>query len=221
MDDVILPLSDSEHDALTQCEIVIYRGFKAFWEVGQALIAIRDGKLYRELYDTFEVYCWERWNLKRTRAYELMDAASVATHVGNFRQIERESHAAELLHLEPDEQRIVWTVVQQTAPAGKVTAAHVKSVVETFKEVLVTRALPDGNGSQVLVSDVAHAAITEETYERMMRQKEHINGNTPPEKRTRINITPTVSEMLATLSERYHLKPLEVIELALNRLISS
>jgi hypothetical protein len=47
--------------ALAQCEGVIERGMKSFIEVGTALLKIRDERLYRENYGTFEEYCRKRW----------------------------------------------------------------------------------------------------------------------------------------------------------------
>ncbi|RUV94332.1 hypothetical protein EOA75_11805 [Mesorhizobium sp. M1A.F.Ca.IN.022.07.1.1] len=38
---------------------------------------IRDAKLYRASHDTFEDYCKARWDIGRSRAYELIDQATV------------------------------------------------------------------------------------------------------------------------------------------------
>lgn len=169
-------LTTDEQAQLQTYEEVIERGLKTFYDVGNALLDIRDCRLYRQQYSTFEAYCEVRWQLKRPRAYELMDAAKVARNLSEISDIrpERESHAAPLVPLEPEAQRLVWEVVQQTAPAGKVTAQHVKSVVNVFKEVVTTGAIDDGTGEQIAVADVVKAAITEETYERMMRQEQYI-----------------------------------------------
>ncbi|UHD45351.1 hypothetical protein LUX29_20540 [Aureimonas altamirensis] len=66
-----------KHDAvrLRHCEAVIHKGLSTFQEVGEALIEIRDSKLYRESHETFEVYCRDRWDLHRRRAYQLIDHA--------------------------------------------------------------------------------------------------------------------------------------------------
>lgn len=168
-------LTTTEEETLRECETVIERGLKTFYEVGTALLTIRDNRLYRVEYRTFEDYCRKRWQMDRHYAHRVIDAAQVAENLlpmGNIPDNERQ--ARPLTELEPDEQRIVWTVVQDTAPAGKVTAVHVKSVVNVFKEILITNAVDDGTGEQIKVSDIVNAAITEETYERMMRQKTHI-----------------------------------------------
>lgn len=64
-------------DQLVEHEAVIERGLGSFLEVGAALIAIRDGKLYRATHSTFEAYCTDRWQLARNQAYRLIDAAQV------------------------------------------------------------------------------------------------------------------------------------------------
>ena len=95
-------------DSLPHYEAVIERGLKTFCEVGEALLAIRDGRLYRQDYSTFEDYCISRWGLARSRAYQLMDAAEV---VGTLRMSTivdilpaTESQARPLVALLPTEQ---------------------------------------------------------------------------------------------------------------------
>lgn len=70
-------LTQREATALDRCEIVIERGIKTFVEVGNALLEIRDKKLYRTTYGTFEDYCAQRWQLDRKYAYRIMDSARV------------------------------------------------------------------------------------------------------------------------------------------------
>jgi len=54
---------------LAQLEGIIERGLETFIEVGQALMRIRDERLYREAgYSSFEVYCQERWGHRRAWA---------------------------------------------------------------------------------------------------------------------------------------------------------
>lgn len=65
------------HD-LQQCESIIKKGQTTFFEVGVALIEIRDRKLFRGKYETFEDYCIHRWGWTRQRGYQLADAAQIA-----------------------------------------------------------------------------------------------------------------------------------------------
>lgn len=170
-----------EQTALEAHEAVIEQGIKTFYAVGTALLAIRDERLYREHYPTFEAYCRERWDFSKTQANRLIQSADVVANLTPTGVIpEAERHVRPLTTLEPEAQRIVWEVVQQTAPDGRVTAAHVQSVANVFKEVVTTGALDDGTGVQIRVADVVKAAVVEETYERMQRQALHIATNGTP-----------------------------------------
>ncbi|SRR5712691_9651576 len=62
---------------LHQLERVIERGLTTFIEVGLALQEIREQRLYKPAYSTFQHYCAERWGWTRIRAHQLIDAARV------------------------------------------------------------------------------------------------------------------------------------------------
>lgn len=171
-------LTSQEREWLVECEQAIERGFQ---QIGAALKFIHDNRLYKE-YGTWEDYCQERWQLSRPRSYQLMDAGEALTNLSTIVDIPlptKESQVRPLVDLDPDAQRTVWQVVAETAPDGRVTAAHVRSVVSVFKEALQIGALPDGEGGQVAVRDLVKAAITEETYERLQRQRAHIRDKKP------------------------------------------
>lgn len=125
-------LTAVETGRLAALEQTIERGLQTFVDVGTALLEIRDSRLYRQAFGTFEEYCRERWGIERRRAYQLMDAAQVVGNLGddvkNFSH--RESHVAPLVNLSPDLQREAWQRAVDTAPNGKITAAHVASVVD-------------------------------------------------------------------------------------------
>ena len=76
-DNALVILDATERAALTDCEATIERGLQTFVEVGTALLTIRDRRLYRAQYKTFEDYCQERWGMSRPRAYQMIDAAAV------------------------------------------------------------------------------------------------------------------------------------------------
>lgn len=60
-------------------EDIIRKGRRAFVEVGEALMKIRSGKLYKDAgFDTFEKYCLERWGYKRAMAHQLIDASEMS-----------------------------------------------------------------------------------------------------------------------------------------------
>lgn len=129
-------LDDLEVSRLTQCEAVIERGLKTFVDVGTALLEIRDSRLYRSEYDTFEDYCRERWGMSRPRAYQLIDAAEVSTNLSTIvdKLPATESQARPLTSLTPEMQVQAWQQAVDTAPDGKITAAHVQAVVSQMQE---------------------------------------------------------------------------------------
>jgi hypothetical protein len=120
--------------ALVECEAVIERGLATFVEVGAALLRIRDERLYREDFGTFEDYCRTRWNLSKPYASQLIVASetvAIATTNGHPAP-GRESVARELAPLrdEPDALRETWAEVVDLH-GEKPTAAQVREVVET------------------------------------------------------------------------------------------
>ncbi len=128
---------------LEQLERVIEGGLQTFVEVGLALLDIRDRRLYRQSHTTFEDYCKSRWQLERTRAYELMQAARVATLVSEISDtpVLRESHAAALAPLAetPTLAAEAWEEAVAAAPVRddgirRFTAADVREAVERRSE---------------------------------------------------------------------------------------
>lgn len=118
---------------LSELEKVIERGLATFVEVGNALMEIRDGRLYRESHATFEDYCRERWDMSRVHAHRMIESAAVMGSllpIGN--KPANESQARPLSRLDPEQQAEAWQTAVETAPNGKVTAAHVESVVKDF-----------------------------------------------------------------------------------------
>ena len=132
----MMELSITKNSAeLEQLEGVIQKNIGAFYEVGRALMEIRDKGLYRDVlgYDTFEAYCKERWDMSKMHAYRLMDSCSVIDTVKSNPlgySPENERQTRPLSKLEPEQQREAWQKAVETAPEGKVTAAHVSKVVK-------------------------------------------------------------------------------------------
>jgi hypothetical protein len=71
-------LEPAEKRQRSECEEIIRQGWDTFLEVGRALEAIRDKRLYRDRHATFEDYCGQKWDFSKTHANRLIEAASVA-----------------------------------------------------------------------------------------------------------------------------------------------
>lgn len=111
-------LSKTGERRLADAEAIIERGEKTFMEVGKALFRIRDERLYRADFDTFEDYCQGRWHWTARRGRQLMEAAEIGTIV----PVANEGQARALKGLDPDE---AIEVFEAAKAAGPVTAATI------------------------------------------------------------------------------------------------
>lgn len=70
-------LSHDEKHVLLSYEKTISEGLATFYAVGNALLVIRDQRLYRGTHDTFEAYVTERWGMSDRHARRLIDASNM------------------------------------------------------------------------------------------------------------------------------------------------
>lgn len=119
-------------------EAIIYRGLGAFEEMGNALIVIRDQRLYRSEFPNFEIYTQNRLELSRRYVDFLINAASIMAELRNenFSSLPtRETHVRPLSRLSREERINVWnSVIERVKDNGKVTASLIKEVVEEEKK---------------------------------------------------------------------------------------
>lgn len=165
-------LTQHEATELDRCEIVIEKGIKTFVAVGKALLEIRDDKLYRTTYPTFEDYCQQRWQLDRRYAYRIMDSARVHAALDateTDRSTSEMSPIGDKPHNEPD----VWPMGHKPAserqarplaallPKPDASPAERKraeqDIGETWREAVETA--PRGTDGQPKVT-AAHVADT-------------------------------------------------------------
>lgn len=129
------PLTDSEQATLAEHEQVIEKGLKTFIEVGTALAAIREGRLYRTTHQTFETYCRERWNFNRHRASQLISAVDVVTNVTSvgLPAPANEGQARELAKVPAEDRADVWADTLDRTN-DKPTAAAVRESAEVIEQ---------------------------------------------------------------------------------------
>lgn len=126
-------LSTEESKLLDSCEKVISKHVTTFFEVGEALAKIRDGKLYRAEFKTFEEYCRKRWGMGRFNAYRQMQAAGVMQNLltmVNTSMPENERQVRALVGLKPDVAGRVWKRSVANAAGQKVTGKLVDKVAK-------------------------------------------------------------------------------------------
>lgn len=172
----IEPLSLEESEQLAVCESEISEGLATFWTVGAALAQISEKRLYRDKFETFQIYCKERWSITRQHAYRLIEAVDVFENVSPVGDIRSERQARAIKHFEKEMQATVWQIAEKTAPIvdgkPKVSAGHLQAVAEVMNGILLAGGLDDGSGEIKPIGTLIDAAVTEEVYERLQRQKE-------------------------------------------------
>jgi len=118
-------------EGLAQLETIIERGLATFIEVGNALIVIRDERLYRERYPTFQAYCQERWGWGRNYVNKQIKAAEVARALGTDVPIPaNEAQARELARIpDPTARQDVWRRSVEEH-GNRVTAASIRATAQ-------------------------------------------------------------------------------------------
>ncbi len=130
-------LSAGEAQQLEQCEAVLSQGLGVFFEVGRALLAIREGRLYRATHATFETYCHERWGIGRSYASRVIGAAKLMKTLppnSNLPVPTNEFQIRPCLKVEPDQFPRIWEETIRRAKEGRVTAHLVQMVIDELTE---------------------------------------------------------------------------------------
>jgi hypothetical protein len=124
-------LTPRETKELKRLETIIDAGLRTFLEVGQALLQIRDQRLYRETTTSFDDYCRERWGMSKTHANRLIASATTVQALGDVEITPaNEAQVRPLTLLPPDKQPEAWERALASVHGGKVTASVVAAVVE-------------------------------------------------------------------------------------------
>lgn len=126
---------DESHE-LERCEVVIKQGLQTFIEVGQALMTIKEKRLYRIGFKTFEDYCVERWLITKTQANRLIQASETISNLTPMGVVlpKIERQVRPLTSLEPEIQKEVWTEVVNTH-GDNITATKVQAIANDWKPI--------------------------------------------------------------------------------------
>lgn len=141
-------LTINERAELGTLEDTIKREMKSFMDVGNALLTIRERKLYREQFRNFKAYCTERWGMSKNYANRLISGSQVAVNLNG--QVIQGSKDGAICHqlcspceiqptfeyqirpltaLEPAQQCEVWEEAVSSADGKVVTFKQVKALV--------------------------------------------------------------------------------------------
>ena len=129
-------LTEQEEIRLQKAEERVEKGFV---EQGSALADIRDGKLYKAKYKSFEAYCQERWGIRKAYANRLIDAwktcielVTIGATSGDLPSCEGQARALRVLST-PEEKAEAMRQAREKAGDKPVTAKIVREVVENKK----------------------------------------------------------------------------------------
>lgn len=131
-------LDDQEQDHLRVCEQAIAQVQQTLATAGKALTVISMAKLYREKYKTFEAYVIDRWGIKRSHAYRMMEAWPIAVALSPI----GDTNEGQLRELVPVAKRhgvetaaAVYAEIHQRT-GGHVTAKRLQCAVRTLPPTL-------------------------------------------------------------------------------------
>lgn len=133
------PIGDSpklvldEPQVFAQCEAAIETLKLAFWAAGKALQVIRDGRLYREAYPTFEAYLLDRWDMQRGYADKLIRTWRIAEAV-----FEQNSNTFTPIGVKKLNQAMAWELVPLAEKHSEQAAELVYRTVIEVDGVSVT-----------------------------------------------------------------------------------
>jgi hypothetical protein len=124
-------LTLSESGRLINCEKAIQANKESFIKAGLALEEVRDKRLYRVKYGTFQEYCLKRWGFQRSYGYQLIESAKVASEMSAIADIRTEGAARSLAKVEP-EKRV--EILKSAGASGKpVTASSITKAAAPVK----------------------------------------------------------------------------------------
>ncbi|MGW4805831.1 hypothetical protein [Kitasatospora sp. NPDC004272] len=169
-------LIQAEEEMLARCEAAVDALALSFWLAGKALQVIRDGRLYRAGFDTFEDYTLARWKMQRNYANKLIRTWRIAEAVfdsnSNALVPNGTTLAAKKLHEEQVaalrreiNQAMVWELVPVAEKHGPEKAAGILGMVVEVNgkptAALVKRAVTALPAGETFEEKAARAAVRE------------------------------------------------------------
>jgi N6-adenosine-specific RNA methylase IME4 len=144
-----------------------------------ALIAIKEKKLYRSKYGTFESYVSERWKLSRSHAYQLVNAAHTYQNLAALKNDNKnillpanEVQIRSLTSFPEDIQQSIWLKGVENANGKQPTGKEIKYLVDNLST----------NGKNLFrkVSKVIQKSLTEERKIKRIQKLEEESRNFAP-----------------------------------------
>lgn len=137
VDAPVVLLSAEEENDLHNLEERIHNGLEGFLEVGRAMFEIRDRRLYRANYASWDDYCERKWNISgRHGSYQLtamLKTVEISNQPGTVVLPAKESQTRPIdLDFEPAEKGLIWNRAVQKAGGAVPSAKIVKEERDRF-----------------------------------------------------------------------------------------
>lgn len=195
-----VPMSQAELERRQELETIITKGLKTFMEVGQALREIREKRLWRDKYHSFEVYCQETWGKSRQWASQLIvasDTAEKLSTVVDLSEIPNEWTLRPITGLSAEAQQVIMIAAASYAKSEglELNSTIVKSTIEVYEDMALEGSVDTGDGKNTPI----WAAITQAVADRKNRQLDHIRENSPWKRLETPNCEGIPSEVLPIL----------------------
>jgi hypothetical protein len=126
-------LTAHESAELRECESILDRGLATFFAVGNALLRIRNKRLYRATHRTFEEYCRERWNIGKSYAWRVIGAAERVNLLPANSSVPKPANEFQVrpfLKLSAEAFPGAWERALKLAQTGKVTPRVARAVIQ-------------------------------------------------------------------------------------------
>jgi len=153
-------LTTDEKNRLKNLEGQIEAAVEMIKSIGDALLEIRDSRLYRQEFSTFDQYCLARWSISRPRAYQLIDMSKLAGQIGariRYTSI-TEAHVRELKRVGPDDQAEIWEKTKQRFETDRPSMRQLQEIINEHTGKTET------NSGNVLLSSDSVEWYTPEEY---------------------------------------------------------
>ena len=148
-------LTQIEIQRLVDLERIIEQGLKTFTHVGKSLLEIKNSKLYKQEYSTFDAYCRDRWGMSRPQAYRLIESSVVIDNLSPIGDIlpMNESQVRSLTKLEPEQQIEAWNEAIKISHGNIPTAKIVEGVVRDMTKIERVAPPPLEGKYQIIYAD--------------------------------------------------------------------
>ena len=168
-------LSKDEQNELKQCEQVIAEGLQTFINVGRALLKIKEDKLYRSEFSSFEKYCKVRFGYTGNYCRRLIQASiivqSLPQSVPTGTLSERSIRPATVLKNDSEKAKAIGAAITEAEAENRaVTSKDVQKQVDKF----LSDKIEDADFEDVVETKAKPVCLTNQ-YDRLYSAKKYID----------------------------------------------